>query len=334
MRRVGLCCLIAWGLTGPVAHAQVIFPGSTPQGDYLRGLGIAASGFGDLYMGMGIGMGQYNLLTAQAESINADTAIKVDTYVNMVLRQGRDNYQLINRLEQEKLKANYEAIRRRIRENPNEVDLMSGSTLNVLLEQLNDPLVHPSSYRAFKVDLPVEKVRKIPFKLDEKGLRFSFQRLTPKGRSKWPVALQDPRYDGGRKAFERAVDTALEQMIEGRMTASALQDYSDAVRILERELDEQFGASREPHYNEAKRRLDEMANVAKILKTHKMQSVLAELDHYSGTTLDDLRLFMQAHNLRFGVPDTDEERRMYPELHAGLSEMRDRVKDQGREFEK
>src|SRR5438270_834920 len=101
---------------------------------------------------------------------------------------------------------------------------MTGNALNSLLEQLNDPLIHPSSYRSIRVAMPVERVRRIPF------------------------------------------------------------------------------------------------------KTYKMQRVLADLDRYAGTTLDDLRVFMQAHNLRFATADTDEERRIYPELYADLSKMRDLVK--------
>ena len=50
--------------------------GSTPQGDILRGEGIAAMGFG-----------QFNLATAMATSINTDTAIRWNEYVYLSIKE-------------------------------------------------------------------------------------------------------------------------------------------------------------------------------------------------------------------------------------------------------
>ena len=63
------------------ARAQWIGPGSTPQGDYLRGAGIAA-------MGMGI----YNEKTAIANSINLDTMIRWNEYMAAVANEQRREY--------------------------------------------------------------------------------------------------------------------------------------------------------------------------------------------------------------------------------------------------
>ena len=57
-------------LAGASAEAQLITAGSTPQGDYLRGVGIAA-----------YGMGLYNLNTAQANQINAQTFMMLNEYI-------------------------------------------------------------------------------------------------------------------------------------------------------------------------------------------------------------------------------------------------------------
>ncbi len=62
-----LASLVVLAVMGPGARAQFIGAGSTPQGDYLRGAGIAA-------MGMGI----YNEKTAIANSINLDTMIRCE----------------------------------------------------------------------------------------------------------------------------------------------------------------------------------------------------------------------------------------------------------------
>ena len=59
-------------------QAQFITAGSTPEGDYLRGVGIA-----------GWGMGLYNLNTAQANSINTRHRNSLER-ISRGRRQGAD----------------------------------------------------------------------------------------------------------------------------------------------------------------------------------------------------------------------------------------------------
>ncbi len=74
MTRVALKVLAVLFAAAVPAHAQFnwVGAGSTPQGDYLRGVGVAA-----------FGLGAYNLETAQAVSINVNTEIRWNEYVTM-----------------------------------------------------------------------------------------------------------------------------------------------------------------------------------------------------------------------------------------------------------
>ena len=124
MRRIWL--ILPLVLTFPAIPAvaqRFVGGGSTPQGDYLRGLGVAAAG-----------MGLYNVNTARAEAIQADTAIKVDTYMNTVFRAARDNWTKIDRQREEKAKANYNAVLERIQEDPENLDVFKGSALNAAMK--------------------------------------------------------------------------------------------------------------------------------------------------------------------------------------------------------
>ena len=49
---------------------------------------------------------------------------------------------------------------------------------------------------------------------------------------------------------------------------------------------------------------------------------MAELDRYTGKTVNDLRLFMLAHNLLFAAADSADERRLYNELYASIDTVR------------
>ena len=54
-----------------------------------------------------------------------------------------------------------------------------------------------------------------------------------------------------------------------------------------------------------------------MLKKHKIQTILAHLGRYPGTTVNDLRVFMRSHNLQFAAADTPEERTISPSSTRG-----------------
>ena len=316
MRRTLLISALTLGLFASSARSQrfVGGGGSTPQGDYLRGLGVAAWG-----------LGTYNLNTARAESIEVDTAIRLDIYVSNVLRAGRENWAKLDKLAQERQKANYEKIKSRIQDNPQALDVFTGNALNAALDQLNDLKIQESSFRSAQVTIPREMLRCIPFKLDEKGIIFSLQRLTARGKAKWPVAFQQPQYAPERRAFEKAIDRAMEEMIDGQVMTETIKAYEKVVWDLREKLQREYGANTDRLYTEAMTRVNEMSKATEVLKTLKMQRVMADLDRYTGKTVNDLRKFMQAHNLRFAKADNDVERSTFVELYAALDQVRDIV---------
>ncbi len=181
MSRALLAIPLFVAMLAPGVRAQFIGAGSTPQGDYLRGVGIAAQG-----------MGQYNLQSAQANQINTQTAMTWNEYVWASTKAQAREYAERKAAERAKHSAEYAAIQKRYLDNPEDLDLMKGNALNVVLEQLNDPKISESSYRSAEVPLPVDLVRHIPFKLGEKNEKFSMSRLSLQGKGKLPPAFQDP----------------------------------------------------------------------------------------------------------------------------------------------
>lgn len=59
------------------------------------------------------------------------------------------------------------------------------------------------------------------------------------------------------------------------------------------------------------RRLDKMTD---LLKSHRIQKTLVDIDQYSGTTLADLVKFMNDHQLQFAVPEEADEFKLYNTL--------------------
>jgi vacuolar-type H+-ATPase subunit E/Vma4 len=317
MSRSSLIALIALSVLGASASAQVIFPGSTPQGDYLRGVGVAAAG-----------LGVYNYNTAMANSINADTEIRVNEYISAVVQYQARRYAERRARDLDERKKAYEQNLQRIKENPEERDVRNGDTLNALAHELVGPGVGESTLRYKPVPLPVDVVRRIPFRLGSENVVFSMQRLTARGKAKWPPALQDPAFTHARSSYERAVDTVLEQQIEGKMRIDAIHAVEAAVEDLFRTLDQVVDASRDKKlYNEAKNRITEFQKMAKnLLKSHQIELVIGELDVYSGTTVRDLLAFMEKYKLGFADAQTPWEIELYPELYARLKLQGENVK--------
>ncbi len=151
------------------------------------------------------------------------------------------------------------------------------------------------------------------------------ERLSPRGKGKWPVALQDPRFDLYRRAYERAVDKALEQAIEGKAQIATIEAIEKAVGDLAYRLSEVVPADDQKLQSEALMRLAELKAVVGLFKRQTVQRALGDIDKYSGTSVNDLKNFMQKYNLRFAPAETPEERKLYPELYTLLEDQRTKV---------
>jgi hypothetical protein len=286
--------------------------GSTVQGDILRGEGIAAMGFG-----------QYNLSTAMATSINTDTAIRWNQYVYLSLEEDLHKKALHREAHFQRNDANYRKNLERIRTRPDQADLRSGDALNAVLVQLLDPRISPSNYRRAVVQLPGDTIRKIPFQYAQRAATFSMDRLI--GKRDWPLRLRDPEFASFRKAYERAVDHAIELDVEGKLTSEAVREVHKAVQDFEIKVEQVIPQSNVDDFNQAKNYLKRLGDIPRMLNERAIERVIAEIETYPGTSVGDLIMFMQKHNLRFGVADSPLENELYASLFDNLAQQRDQV---------
>ncbi len=291
-----------------------IAPGSTLEGDYLRGVGIAAWG-----------MGLLNLNTAQADSINANTFMTLNEYMwNVVKNENRENWEHRKQVSASHSEAR-KKIQERIHDHPEALDVKRGDALTAILNDLLDPRVSESASRYAQVPLDAEVIRLIPFKLGEKGKAFSMSRLSLKAQKKWAVAFQDPAFATLRRDYQNAVDRALDLAIEGKMTQEAIDSVKKAVDNLEYKMTHTphlLDPTNQKEIADAKDLVGNMRKTTEVFMIHKMQPIFAEIDNYSGTTVDDLRLFMRRHGLTFAEADTPDEKALYPQLYTALNEQR------------
>ncbi len=130
-----------------------------------------------------MGAGRYNVETAQANSINAATAMEWNQYMYASrVEAARIWHEKSSRLDA-KEKGNYSAIQNRLRNNPTAVDIANGSALNIILNDLTDPKLYKNSvYYGNKVKVGGEMIRDIPFQYASAGISTSVHQLTQGAR--------------------------------------------------------------------------------------------------------------------------------------------------------
>ena len=101
---------------------------STPGSSMARGLGM-----------MGMGAGMYNVSTAQARSINTNTAMRWNQAMFNGSRVGARMFAAREKALKQENEQSYSAIRDRIRNHPTSRDVTDGDALNAVLDVLLNP---------------------------------------------------------------------------------------------------------------------------------------------------------------------------------------------------
>ena len=309
MRKVLMSVMIV-GCVIAAANAQIVNNQAiTPQGDYLRGVGYAA-----------LGLGQYNLLTAEAISINVDTEIRLTDYIRTITRLDGIERQK-KRIEKQKRSAKILAdIRERLENNPKLHDVQNGDALNALRQKLGS-YTNSETRGASDILLPADVVHRIPFKLAQTGFTISMPRILHSEKG-WPVEFQDHAFDNEKRAYDRAMSNALGQFVDVQMQAEAIQKVKLSISALEQELGRRKNTLDPKDFTDASNHLEELKKYTRMLQDTKVQEALVDLDSYSGTTIVDLVKFMNDHSLQFEVSDHPEERKAYREIYEALDNVK------------
>ena len=306
---------VALFVSGTRADAQFMNfgPGSTIQGDYLRGAGAAA-----------FGQGYYVEASARAFAINTQTVASWNDYVERVTEYQTQKWFRHMRAVYAKRQDLWKGIQEKLRTNPDEFAVLNGDALNNLMEQMRAPNVSQSSFRYAPITLDIDMVRSIPFKLAEANANFSFQGLSIKGKKTWEIALRGDEFALERAAYDNALKAAKAEQLETKLSVASIRALDKAVADLQRKLDEVVGAGN-PEYLKAKNQLAVLQRGVNNLYNTKIERVFAELYTYAGTTVEELKEFMRKHNLRFAAADTPEERELYPKLYEIFKDQKDKV---------
>jgi hypothetical protein len=311
---LGLALMLS--ISQGTAHAQWGWGGwggwgGTPEGEYLRGLG---------YFEMGAG--QYNLNTAQARSINADTYMRWNEYWYAAHLEATRRYVAKRDGDAAKNKASYNEIVKGLRDHPTARDVESGDALNAALDQLSDPRISSSSLKIATTPVDAQVIRDIPFRNASEAVTIVLSQV--KAASKWPSALDNERFAAEKKTFEEIAEKLRVEDEEGDISAESLTRAKDLVNSLRAKIEAtQFANVAESQ--EASKFVKTVAGLVRMLEKPDTREALDSLRMVKTSSLGNLLAFMHVYNLRFGAATTPRQRVIYEQLFPVIDEVRDRI---------
>jgi len=326
--RLALFGLALLAATGGDAHSQYYYPngygyggygfggwGSTPQGSILQGMGAYAEG-----------AGVYNYDTSVADSINANTIMRLNQYIYNSELEARRRYNthLANRLNLDR--DHYKARMSRIRNHPDQADIDSGDALNAIVDQMSEPKIMNDSTALRQANAPVKAatIREIPFRDETDAITISLDELTdPKA---WPLPLRSESFRPEREEYQKAVDDALAEDKEGgSLKPETIARVRNAVARLYQKVADTIPKTQQPDHLQAVNYLKGLAGLSRMLERPGVETVLAELEKVENTTFGNLIAFMHAYNLRFAPATTPKQVAAYRELYPIAVAQRDKV---------
>jgi hypothetical protein len=288
------------------------FGGATVAGDVAQGMGAFAAG-----------AGAYNLQTAKAMAIEADTMMRWNEYLfqSQQARNRRYYEQLARR--QRDVNTSREKIYRRLRDSPTASDLNRGDALNVALDEINDPKVYAAALKGATAKVSGELIRSIPFQYARGGITTSVDQLTRDGV---PEPLKADTFAAEREALRQAAEDLRNQdEATGQLESATLEKLRGLLSSLEKKVIATF-APRSRERTQSERWIKAAYGLSRMLETPAINTLLAGVESRPDTTLGELLRFMKAFNLRFGVASTPRQRQAYSELFPLLRALRDEVR--------
>ena len=292
--------------------------GGSDGGRTAAGMGVLGAGAGQA----AAGAGQRNMDNSQARATNAQTAMGVNNY--MWEKQQRNNtlyWQRQTRENQDNVNA-WDQIRQRVLNNPGQMDIFDGDTLNAQFEEITNPQVYPRTIEAAQQPIGSSLIKSIPFKYAAGGFTYSIQELTEPENV--PKVYDRPEFVALREKMKPIVAELRKQTDADKPPKDAtvkqfravLDEIKAKLVSLNLEQQETF---------EAEKYLKALYGMARMLDGPSYEVFLAGVDAQPTAPLCELIIFMHAFNLRFGPTDDPDIREGYSQIYGMFQELRQGV---------
>jgi hypothetical protein len=325
---LGAGLLVVAGMVSLCAEARAQRPGSTAQGDILRGQGRYLEG-----------AGWYELNSARARNIDVDTWKKHNLEVQRLYRAYLEDRYLHIRYKktlrkgvQDDWKKKYEEDQRRWRENPTSDDISSGNALNALAGDLADPSIAPTAWQYASVALPQGlSLTSLAFQIaDSRSSRLlqstvAIDRMTIS--EGWPLWLRRPELKTTEAVYEQAVGTVMEKCRKGApLEAKDVDTLREAVVALQKKVPE-IVPGRDNQRAKAIAYVNQLDGTTRIFAEQTYaERLIRDVAEHQAATVAELLGFMRYHRLLFSDPGTSPElAQLYEGLYQRLRQQKEKL---------
>ncbi len=283
--------------------------GSTVQGSVLQGAGMYA-----------MGMGRYNVETAQARAINSNTAMQWNQYMYASQKEAERIWAERTAQEETRSKGNYKAIQDRMRNAPTSIDIERGNALNVLMTDLKDPKMFSKAvYYASKMKVGGEDIRDIPFQYASAAISTSVHQLTQGGP---PSFLKRADFAADRESLKAiTAELRTEGQELGTHKPETIKKAKDQILATRAKIEATFPQGSADRLA-AEKYVKALYGLASMLETPAVNVLLAGVEKRPEASLGDLMDFMATYNLRFGAAETARQKLVYRKLYPMLAKVR------------
>lgn len=320
-------------VVGVAARAQdVVFPGSTVQGDIARGQGQFLKG-----------AAWYELYSARGRAIDADTErrnadwLRRNYVYDMAQRAARiqrkhyKSQQAYERARQEAAKKE-----ERWRTAPTADDVRQGDALNALLSDLSNPLITTSAWRTALVSLPEGlSIRSLVFqfapKSRDKGSLVLGSSLIALGRldpDRWPSLLKGPELAAERRAYESAYRTIVDESLGGRLDYKAVFELDRTVDGLDKGVRSKIPTGRN-YRSTAIDALNVVKKAAKMFDAETLdytREMISDTHRHEAHSVGELVAFMRKYRLVFASAEKNPaDGESYQALYGLLREQKEKL---------
>jgi len=282
---------------------------STVQGDIARGLGEWA-----------IGAGTYNELTAEANSIDANTLIRWNQYVAGVNQTAVRSYFGRYRTRRDQIVVAREKTYERLRNRPDPRDITSGDALNLALDDLNNSRTSLHNLKRAKVRIDGSHVRDIPLQYPAEAITINVKDLL-EGRP--PATLTSGGFTPASKALTELSEQLFgERAEQGQPSPESITGGIDLLQATWDKVEHTLPTG-SPARRDAEAHLKGLSVLCRLLGTPAAKVLLAGTEGRPETDLGALIDAMNLGDLRFGVARTARQRSLYNTLYPLLGAVRD-----------
>ncbi|AGA27110.1 hypothetical protein [Singulisphaera acidiphila] len=330
LRSFGFASVLVVVLSAPgtSAHAQYRYPagyggwggwgggGSTVQGNIASGMGNYAAG-----------AGAYNVQTAQARSINANTAMQWNDYMYAVNKQNSATVMARLNKQQKNVNETADATYKRLHDNPEPHDIHTGDALNIVLTELANPKVYTQFVQKSTQPIDSRLVKSINFQFAAQMILISLDDISTRGVP--DVLATNPAFEADRQAIRALVAKGKKEAeSSNQVSTETLRSFREAVKVLQGKADSTFAQGTRQR-DEVDNYLKALYGMSKMLEQPKVEQFLKGLNQYPTTTMGHLITFMQSFNLHFGVAKNPEQEAAYDQIYPMLVQLRDQSQGQG-----